>query len=105
VGVAVAGSHGTGKSTLIAAFLERRPEYRYEPEAFEILGDDVDLSSAAGPTPEGLGALLEYTAAAVRAHEHDLFGAASSPRVVELPSLPERQLAELVRLTAARREP
>ena len=27
--IAVAGSHGTGKSTLIAAFVDRRPEYVY----------------------------------------------------------------------------
>ena len=66
--VAVSGSHSTGKSTLIAAFVGRRPEYVYEPEAFEALADDVELTSGEGPTPDGLQALLKYTAAALALH-------------------------------------
>jgi AAA domain len=66
--LAVSGSHGTGKSTLIAAFVGRRPEYVHEPEAFETLGDDVDLSDSGAPTAEGLQALLEYTTRAIAAH-------------------------------------
>jgi hypothetical protein len=67
VRVAVSGSHGTGKSTLIAAFLERRPEYAHEPEAYEALADDVALT-AEGPTPEGLESLLHYTVSALADH-------------------------------------
>jgi AAA domain len=63
--VAVSGSHRTGKSTLIAAFVDRRPEYAYEPEAYEALADDIALTDSEGPTPEGLQSLLEYTVAAV----------------------------------------
>ena len=63
--LAVSGSHGTGKSTLIAAFLEKRPEYRHEPEAFETLGDDVELTEEGEPTADGLRTLIEYTVAAV----------------------------------------
>ena len=63
--VAVAGSHNTGKSTLIAAFLERRPEYVHEPEAYEALADDVDLTSSEGPTLDGLASLLQYTMSVV----------------------------------------
>ena len=66
--IAVSGSHGTGKSTLIAAFIERRPRYRHEAEAFETLGDEVDLADGV-PTPEGLELLLRWTAAAVARHE------------------------------------
>lgn len=66
--VAVSGSHRVGKSTLIAAFLDRHPRYAHEPEAFEVVGDDVDLTEGGVPTPEGLRALLEYTASAVEAH-------------------------------------
>jgi hypothetical protein len=66
--VAVSGSHSTGKSTLIAAFLAERPEYAHEPEAFETLADDIDLTSGEGPSPEGLQALLESTANAVAVH-------------------------------------
>ena len=66
--VAVSGSHSTGKSMLIAAFLERRPEYVYEPEAYEALADDIALTSSEGPTPEGLELLLQYTVSAVASH-------------------------------------
>lgn len=59
--MAVSGSHGTGKSTLIAAFLERRPEYVHEPEAFEVLADEIALTASEGPTVDGLEALLRYT--------------------------------------------
>ena len=67
--IAVSGSHGTGKSTLISAFLDRCPGYLHEPEAFEALGDDVELTEAGEPTPEALRALLQYTAASLERHE------------------------------------
>jgi hypothetical protein len=67
VRVAVSGSHGVGKSTLIAAFLGQRPEYAHEPEAFEVLADDVDLTESGAPTPDGLCTLLEYTLSALEA--------------------------------------
>jgi hypothetical protein len=66
--LAVSGSHGTGKSTLIAAFVERMPRYAYEPEAYETLADDIDLSDSEGPTAEGLHALVEFTTRAIEAH-------------------------------------
>jgi hypothetical protein len=69
VRIAVAGSHGTGKSTLIAAFLAERPGYQHEPEAFELLGDDVELTPSEGPTADGLQVLLEHTMAALASHE------------------------------------
>ncbi len=59
--VAVSGSHSTGKSTLIAAFVAKCPEYVYEPEAYEILADDIALTSSEGPDSEGLAALLGHT--------------------------------------------
>jgi predicted ATPase len=67
--VAVSGSHATGKSTLIAAFLARRPEYVYEPEAYETLADDIDLTSSEGPTPDALRALLDFTVAEVASRD------------------------------------
>ena len=57
--LAVSGSHGTGKSTLIAAFLAKRPEYVHEPAAFETLGHDGELGESGAPTVDGLRALLE----------------------------------------------
>lgn len=65
--VAVSGSHGTGKSTLIAAFLERCPSYVHEPEAFETLGDEVELAGDE-PTADGLRLLLDHAASAVGAY-------------------------------------
>lgn len=59
--IAISGSHGVGKSTLIAAFLDRHPDYAHEPEAFEVLADDVDLADTDVPSADGLRALLEYT--------------------------------------------
>jgi hypothetical protein len=64
--IAVSGSHGVGKSSLIASFLDRHPEYAHEPEAFEVLGDDIDLSESTVPTSDGLRLLLEYTVAVVQ---------------------------------------
>jgi hypothetical protein len=69
--IAVSGAQGTGKSTLIAAFLGHRPSYTYEPEAYEVLADDVDLTSSEGPTPEGLETLLQYTVSTIAARAAD----------------------------------
>src|SRR5262249_26012746 len=71
---AVSGSHRTGKTTLIAAFLGRRPEYVHEPEAFETLADEIELLDGGVPTPEGLRALLDYTIAVLdsRASQADV---------------------------------
>ena len=64
----MSGSHSTGKSTLIAAFLAKCPGYLHEPEAFESLADDVELTSSEGPTAEGLQALLEHTLSSLALH-------------------------------------
>ncbi len=66
--VAVSGSHSTGKSTLIAAFVEKCPRIVCEPEAYEVLADDIGLTPAEGPDAEGLAALLEYTASVLATH-------------------------------------
>jgi hypothetical protein len=63
--VAVSGSHSTGKSTLIAAFLAQRPEYAHEPEAYEELADDIALLTSEGPDIEGLTALLVHAVSTV----------------------------------------
>jgi hypothetical protein len=69
--LAVSGSHGVGKSTLIAAFLKQRREYGHEPEAFEVLGDDVDVTESGVPTPDALHQLLEYTVSALEARSEE----------------------------------
>ena len=66
--IAVSGSHSTGKSTLIASFVAQNPQYIYEPEAYEMLADEIVLTSSEGPDSEGLAALLEYTVAVLTNH-------------------------------------
>jgi hypothetical protein len=53
---------------LIAAFVAKRPDYLYVPEAYETLADDVALTSSEGPDLEGLAALLEYTRTTLAGH-------------------------------------
>jgi hypothetical protein len=89
--VAVSGSHGTGKTTLIGRFLQRCPDFAHEPEAYETIGDDVDLTDAGVPTPDGLRSLLEYTIAALE-------GRAAGTRVVF-----ERSPADYLAYAAASR--
>jgi len=45
--VAVSGSHGSGKSTLIEAFVENHPEYQHEPEAYELLEESFSAEPSA----------------------------------------------------------
>ncbi len=59
--IAICGSHSTGKSTLISGFLVCFPDYASEPEAFEVLGDEIHLLESEGPDVEGLSALVDYT--------------------------------------------
>jgi hypothetical protein len=75
VRVAIAGSHSVGKTTLISGFLSLHPEYVHEPEAFETLADDVELTESGAPTPDGLALLLNYTLATVE-------GCAGQERVI-----------------------
>lgn len=68
--VAVSGSHSTGKSTLIAAFIESCPHYLYEPEAYEVLADEIGMTPSEGPDVDGLVDLLEYTISVLASHRH-----------------------------------
>jgi hypothetical protein len=38
--IAVSGTHGSGKSTLIADFLAAHPEFVHEPEPYELMADE-----------------------------------------------------------------
>ena len=67
--VAISGSHSTGKSTLIAGFVAKSPAYLCEPEAYEVLADDIALTESEGPDFDGLAALLEYTIRVLAKHK------------------------------------
>ena len=44
--IAVSGTHGCGKSTVISDFLEACPEFEHEPEPFEWLDETPDVPGA-----------------------------------------------------------
>lgn len=67
--IAVSGSHSTGKSTLIAAFTAKRPEYIHVPEAYEELADEIAILESEGPDVDGLTLLLSHTVSVVRSHQ------------------------------------
>jgi len=58
--IAVSGSHCSGKSTLIDAFLIEHPNYVHEPEAYDVLQELHGESFAAEPTADDLMRQLEY---------------------------------------------
>ncbi|HEX4965656.1 MAG TPA: AAA family ATPase [Thermoanaerobaculia bacterium] len=58
--VAISGTHGCGKSTLIDAFLHGHGDYVHEPEAYEALQDVYGEPFAADPSADDLYRQLEY---------------------------------------------
>lgn len=58
--VAVSGTHCSGKSTLIDAFLSVHAEYTYEPEPYEALNDLYGEDFGAEPSAEDFFRQLEY---------------------------------------------
>jgi hypothetical protein len=58
--VAVSGTHGCGKSTLIDAFLLNHGDYLHEPEPYEQLHDLYGESFAAEPSADDYFRQLEY---------------------------------------------
>jgi len=48
--IAVSGTHGVGKSTLIGAFLRRHPEVVHEPEPYTVLVEDLGDEFSAEPS-------------------------------------------------------
>lgn len=58
--VAISGTHSSGKSTLIEAFLGGHGEYLHEPEPYEALQDVYGESFAAEPSAEDFSRQLEY---------------------------------------------
>ena len=66
--VAISGTHGIGKSTLIDAFVRRHDNYVVEPEAYEALEDLYGEVFAAEPSAEDFFRQLEYHVGRLRAY-------------------------------------
>jgi len=62
--IVVSGTHGTGKSTLIADFARRHPEYTVLPDPFELIDESWDL-----PGVEMFTAQLRLSAERLIEHE------------------------------------
>jgi hypothetical protein len=58
--VAVSGTHGVGKSTLIDEFLRRHPEFVHEPEPYTVLVEDLGEEFSAEPCVEDFRRQLEF---------------------------------------------
>lgn len=66
--IAVSGTHGVGKSTLIDEFLRRHPEFVHEPEPYTVLVEDLGEEFSAEPCVEDFLRQLDFNID--RLHEH-----------------------------------
>ena len=58
--IAVAGTHGVGKSTLIEEFLRLHPEFEHEPEPYAVMVEDYGEEFSAEPCVEDFLRQLEF---------------------------------------------
>jgi AAA domain len=58
--IAVSGTHGVGKTTLIEEFLSRHPEFAHEPEPYTVLVEDYGEEFASEPKADDFYRQLEY---------------------------------------------
>src|SRR6185369_16723424 len=58
--IAVTGTHGVGKTTLIEEFLRLHPEFGHEPEPYDVLSEDYGEEFAAEPCAEDFLRQLEF---------------------------------------------
>ena len=58
--IAVSGTHGVGKSTLIDEFLRLHPEFEHEPEPYEVLVEEYGEEFSEEPCVEDFLRQLEF---------------------------------------------
>jgi AAA domain len=58
--IAISGTHGVGKSTLIDKFLRQHPEFVHEPEPYTVLVEDLGEEFSAEPCVEDFRRQLEF---------------------------------------------
>ena len=66
--IAVSGTHGVGKSTLIDDFLQRHPEFVHEPEPYTILVEDLGEEFSAEPCVEDFRRQLDFNIDRLQQH-------------------------------------
>lgn len=66
--IAVSGTHGVGKSTLIDEFLRTHQEFVHEPEPYTILVEDLGEEFSDEPNGEDFRRQLEFTLDRLRQH-------------------------------------
>lgn len=66
--VAVSGTHGVGKSTLIDEFLQKHPEFVHEPEPYTVLVEDFGEEFSAEPCVEDFRRQLEFNIERLKQH-------------------------------------
>jgi hypothetical protein len=66
--IAVSGTHGIGKSTLIDEFLRAHPEFVHEPEPYTVLVEDYGEEFSAEPCFEDFRRQLEFNIDRLRKH-------------------------------------
>jgi hypothetical protein len=58
--IAVSGTHGSGKSTLIEAFLRAHPDFAHESEPYTVLVEDYGEEFSSEPTADDFYRQLEF---------------------------------------------
>jgi len=66
--IAVSGTHGVGKSTLIDEFLRSHGEFVHEPEPYTVLVEDLGEEFADEPNVEDFRRQLEFNIDRLRQH-------------------------------------
>ena len=67
--IAVSGTHGAGKTTLIDEFLRAHPGFAHEPEAYAVLVEDYGEEFASEPTADDFYRQLEFNIDRLRSHQ------------------------------------
>ena len=70
--IAVAGTHGVGKSTLIEEFLRLHPEFEYEPEPYAVMVEDYGEEFSAEPCVEDFLRQLEFNLERLGQHSENV---------------------------------
>lgn len=66
--IAVSGTHGTGKSTLIDEFLRTHPEFAHEAEAYTVMVEELGEEFSAEPCVEDFYRQLEFNIDRLQQH-------------------------------------